>query len=260
MILDPILENKHLEVAASKTRVTVRDLEEKIALIRKPRDFRAVLREDGISLITEIKRASPSKGEILPNVDAVEIAALYEQTGARALSILTDEKYFSGKLEDLTNVHRHVNIPCLRKEFIVDEYQIYEARAASADAILLIVRCLSDEQLKDYYQLARKLEMEVLVETHTAEEIERALKAGAHIIGINNRDLDTLEVDVNRSLELKKLVPGGNVLVSESGIYTREQVEKLEDGGVDAILVGESLLTSNDIRGKMRELLGHDQS
>lgn len=260
MILDPILENKRLEVAAAKEIQTVRELEEKISLIRKPRDFRAALREEGISLITEIKRASPSKGAILPDVDAVEIAALYEQTGARALSILTDEKYFSGKLEDLTNVHRHVSIPCLRKEFIVDEYQIYEARAASADAILLIVRCLSDEQLKDYYQLARKLEMEVLVETHTAEEIERALKAGAHIIGINNRDLDTLEVDVNRSLELKKLVPGGNVLVSESGIYTREQVEKLEDGGVDAILVGESLLTSNDIRGKMRELLGHDQS
>lgn len=259
MILDPILENKRAEVSARKQRVTVADLEEKIALNRKPRDFRAALRQDGISLIAEIKRASPSKGDILPNVDAVEIAALYEHAGARAISVLTDEKFFKGKLEDLSNVHRHVQVPCLRKEFIVDPYQIYEARAASADAILLIVRCLSDSELKDFYALARKLEMEVLVETHTAEEIERALNAGAHIIGINNRDLDTLEVDVNRSLELKKLVPGGNVLVSESGIYTREQVEKLEAGGVDAILVGESLLTSNDIRGKIRELLGHDE-
>jgi indole-3-glycerol phosphate synthase len=260
MILDPILENKRDEVEARKQTVPLAELEEKIGRIRKPRDFRAALRQEGISLIAEIKRASPSKGDILPDVDAVEIAALYEQTGARAISVLTDEKFFKGKMEDLTNVHRHVHVPCLRKDFIVDEYQIHEARAASADAILLIVRCLSDEELKDYYQAARALEMEVLVETHTAEEIERGLKAGAHIIGINNRDLDTLEVDVNRSLELKKLVPGGNVLVSESGIYTRKQVEMLEAGGVDAILVGESLLTSNDIRAKLQELLGHDES
>lgn len=258
MILDPILENKRLEVAARKQQVTLQELEERIALNRKPRDFRSALRQEGISLIAEIKRASPSKGDILPGVDAVEIGGLYEQMGARAISILTDEKYFKGKLEDLTNVHRHVDIPCLRKEFIVDEFQIHEARAAEADAILLIVRCLDDAQLKDYYKLARSLGMEALVETHTAAEIERALNAGAHIIGINNRDLDTLEVDVNRTLELKKLVPGGNILVSESGIYTRSQVQTLEDGGVDAILVGESLLTSNDIRAKIQELLGHD--
>lgn len=259
MILDPILENKRIEVEAQKKRISVRDLEERIALNRKPRDFRSALRQEGISLIAEIKRASPSRGDILPGVDAVEIAALYEQCGARAISVLTDEKYFKGKLDDLTNAHRHVRVPCLRKEFIVDEYQIYEARAAEADAILLIVRCLDDEELKSFYKLARTLEMEVLVETHTAEEIERALEAGAHIIGINNRDLDSLDVDVNRSLELKKLVPGGNILVSESGIYTRAQVQQLEDGGVDAILVGESLLSSNDIRAKMQELLGYDE-
>lgn len=258
MILDPILENKRLEVDERKRRITVRELEERIALNRKPRDFRSALRQEGISLIAEIKRASPSKGDILPGVDAVEIGALYEQMGARAISILTDEKFFKGRLEDLTTVHRHVKIPCLRKEFIVDEFQIYEARAAEADAILLIVRCLDDAELKAFYKLARALEMEVLVETHTAAEIERALNIGAHIIGINNRDLDTLEMDVNRTLELKKLVPGGNILVSESGIYTRAQVQKLEDGGVDAILVGESLLTSNDIRAKIQELLGHD--
>ncbi len=260
MILDPILENKRVEVEARKISVPMAELEERISFNRKPRDFRAALRQEGISLIAEVKRASPSKGDILPDVDAVEIAALYEQMGARAISVLTDEKFFKGKLEDLTNVHRHVQIPCLRKEFVIDEYQIYEARAASADAILLIVRCLTDKELMNFYKLARKLEMEVLVETHTAEEISRALDAGAHIIGINNRDLDTLTVDVNRTLELKRMVPGGNTLVSESGIYTREQVETLEAGGVDAILVGESLLTSNDIRGKMRELLGHDQS
>lgn len=259
MILDPILENKRSEVAARKAAVPLRDLEERIGMNRPPRDFRSALRQEGISLIAEIKRASPSKGDILPGVDAVEIGALYEQCGARAISVLTDDKFFKGKLEDLTNVHRHVRVPCLRKEFIVDEYQIYEARAAEADAILLIVRCLDDAELKAFYKLARSLDMEVLVETHTADEIERALEAGAHIIGINNRDLDTLDVDVNRSIELKKLVPGGNILVSESGIYTRAQVQQLEDGGVDAILVGESLLTSNDIRAKMQELLGHGE-
>lgn len=259
MILDPILANKREEVAARAARVPLRELEERIAMNRKPRDFRAALRQDGISLIAEIKRASPSRGDILPGVDAVEIAALYEQAGARAISVLTDEKFFKGTLDDLTNVHRHVRVPCLRKEFIVDAYQIYESRAAEADAILLIVRCLDDAELADFYKLAKSLEMEVLVETHTAREIERALDAGAHIIGINNRDLDTLDVDLNRSIELKRLVPGGNILVSESGIYSRAQVQQLEDGGVDAILVGESLLSSNDIRAKMQELLGHDE-
>ena len=233
-----ILENKRLKSPRREPPSRCAIL--KSALEPPAARFRAALRQEGISLIAEIKRASPSKGDILPGVDAVEIGALYEQCGARAISVLTDDKFFKGKLEDLTNVHRHVRVPCLRKEFIVDEYQVYEARAAEADAILLIVRCLDDAEIKAFYRLARSLEMEVLVETHTAGEIERALEAGAHIIGINNRDLDTLEVNVNRSIELKKLVPGGNVLVSESGIYTRAQVQQLEDGGVDAILVGES--------------------
>ena len=161
-------------------------------------------------------------------------------------------------MDDLTTVHQGVALPCLRKEFIIDEYQIYESRAAQADAILLIVRCLSDAQLKDYLELAEGLGMGVLVETHTAEEIERAINAGAHIIGINNRDLDTFTVDINVSMELKRLVPGGHVLVSESGIHTRDHVVKLEDGGIDAILVGEALVSSSNIAAKMAELLGRD--
>ena len=151
-------------------------------------------------------------------------------------------------------------MPCLRKDFIIDAYQIYEARAATADAILLIVRSLSDTQLKEYQEIAVSLGMAALVETHDQDEIERALEAGAHIIGINNRDLSTFEVDVNRSLELKKMVPGGNILVSESGIKTRDDVRRLEDGGVDAVLIGEALVTSNDIGGKMYELLHDDES
>jgi len=241
-------------------RVPREQLEERASTLPKPRDFRTALRREGISLIAEIKRASPSKGDMLPGVDAVDLAALYEQSGARALSVLTDFKYFKGTLDDLESVHQGGRIPCLRKEFIIDEYQIYEARAHRADAILLIVRILTDEQIKRFIALARSLGMAVLVETHTEEEIRRAMDCGAHIIGINNRDLDTLTMDLQTTMKLRKIVAGGYTLVSESGIYTREHVRMLEDGGVDAILVGESLLTSKNIQAKIRELLGQDES
>ncbi len=256
MILDEIVAHKRHEVEAAKKAVPVAELEERVERIEPPRDFRAALREPGLSLIAEVKRHSPSKGDLLPDVDAVELAALYEQAGARAISVLTDREYFKGSLEDLATVHQHVGVPCLRKDFVIDTYQILEARAAGADAILLIVRILSDAQLKEFGDFARSLGLAALVETHTRDEIERALAAGAHIVGINNRDLDSLEVDVTQTLELKRYVPGGNVLVSESGIHTRDHVKMMEDGGVDAILVGESLLTSLNIGAKIKELLG----
>ena len=260
MILDEIVANKRLEVAASKLKMPVHLLEERASTAPKVRDFRMALRKEGISLIAEIKRSSPSRGDMLPDVDAVELATLYEQSGARALSVLTDEKYFKGSLGDLASAHQHVKIPCLRKEFIVDEYQILEARAHCADAILLIVRILTDEEIKRFIQVSHRLGMAVLVETHNEEEIMRAKDAGAHIIGINNRDLDTLTMDLQTTMRLRGKVSGGYTLVSESGIYTREHVKMLEDGGIDAILVGESLLTSKNIQAKIRELLGHDDS
>ncbi|MBI1317734.1 MAG: indole-3-glycerol phosphate synthase TrpC [Candidatus Hydrogenedens sp.] len=259
MVLDKIVDHKRTEVAEAKARVPQADLEERITQVGPPRDFRAALKTEGISLIAEIKRASPSKGDMLPGVEAVELASLYEQQGARALSILTDTKFFKGKIEDLTAARTHVSIPCLRKEFIIDEYQIYEARAAQADAILLIVRILDDAQIKAFHQLARSLGMGVLVETHDEHEIARAIECGAHIIGINNRDLDTLTMDVMTTMRLKRLVPGGHTLVSESGIYTRDHVRMLEEGGVDAMLVGESLLTSKNIAEKIQELLGRGE-
>ena len=259
MILDKIVAHKREELALLKSAVPIAQIRERLELLDSPRDFRAALRREGISLIAEFKRASPSRGDILPGVESVEIAALYEQCGARAMSILTDRAFFKGSLDDLTSARQNVRIPCLRKEFIIDEYQIYEARAAQADAVLLIVRILSDAQLKEYLNVAEALGMAALVETHSAPEIERAVRAGAHIIGINNRDLDTLEINFETTLRLKRLVPGGHVLVSESGIHTREQVKRLEDGGVDAILVGESLMMSKDIRAKIRELLGLDE-
>lgn len=260
MILDEICENKRLEVETARTTRPIKELEDRIATLPPPRDFRLALREEGISLIAEIKRASPSKGVLLEDADPVALGALYEQGGARAISILTDQKYFQGSLDDFMVVKQHVAVPCLRKEFIIDPYQIYESRAAEADAILLIVRILSDQQLSEYLSIAGSLGMAALVETHDAADIERALKAEAHIIGINNRDLSTFETNVNTTMELKKLVPGGNVLVSESGIQTRDQVRLLEDGGVDAILIGEALVSNENIAAKVYQFLHDDQS
>ena len=260
MILEEICEHKRGEVDAAKAAMPLSDIEERIENAGPARDFRAAFRGNGISLIAEVKRASPSKGVLMDNMDPATLGAIYERSGAVAISVLTDEKYFQGSLADLVSVRRAVDVPCLRKEFIIDPYQIYESRAASADAILLIVRILSDEELREFQALAHDLGMACLVETRDAAEIERALKADAAIIGINNRDLATFEVDIMRTLEIKKMVPGGKVLVSESGIHTRDDVRRLEKGGVDAILVGEALVTSDDISGTIRELLGRDES
>ena len=256
MILDKICAHKRDEVDKRKATIPREQLEEAIEQARPPRSFRLAVRQPGVSLIAEIKRASPSKGVLLTDVDPVELAAAYEAAGARAISVLTDHEFFQGSLDDLTTARQNVGVPCLRKDFVIDEYQIYEARAAQADAILLIVRVLSDQQLTDYLDLAGVLGMGVLVETHEADEIARALNAGAVTVGINNRDLETFEVDINTTLELRKLVPGGIGLVSESGIHTREDVRRLDDGGVDGVLVGQALMTSGDVRGKIRELLG----
>ena len=258
MILDEICAHKREEVDAAKRATPLSTLEERIKDVRPARDFRQALRKPGMSLIAEIKRKSPTLGDILKGADPADMAHVYEQAGTDAISVLTDARYFGGALGDLTAAHRAVHTPCLRKEFIIDEYQIVEARAAEADAILLIVRILSDEQLSDYLALAKQYGMACLVETHDEHEIERAIAAGAHIIGVNNRDLATFTVDIDTTLRLKRHVPGGHVLVSESGIHTREHVQRLEDGGVDAVLVGEAIVRSPDIRAKIRELLGND--
>lgn len=260
MILDRILEDKRAEVDARARAVPIAVLQERAANAEPPRDFSAALRRNGISLIAEIKRASPSRGNMLPEADAGILAAEYEACGARAISVLTDEKYFKGSLEDLAAARRCVQAPCLRKEFIIDPYQIVEARSAGADAVLLIVRILSDAQLRHFLAAATSLGMAALVEVHTESEMARAVDAGAHIIGINNRDLDTLTIDLDRTFRLQRLAPPEVVLVSESGIHSREDVLRLEDAGIDAMLVGESLLTSCDVPGKIRELLGRHEN
>ncbi|MCK5861555.1 MAG: indole-3-glycerol phosphate synthase TrpC [Candidatus Hydrogenedentes bacterium] len=259
MILDEIVQHKREEIKERKSQTSIRVLEDRLQRPMRIKDFKAALRQEGISIIAEIKRRSPSRGDILPDVDAVKLAALYEQVGARAISILVDQKYFGGSLEDLTKVTNHTKLPCLCKEFIIDTYQIYEARTAGADAVLLIVRILTDDELRSFLREATALGMAVLVETHNETEIKRALDVGASIIGINNRDLDTLNVDVQTTLDLKKLVPGGHTLVSESGIKTRREVKMLAGGGVDGLLIGESLLTSNNIQAQLASLLHDDE-
>lgn len=259
MILDEICEHKKIEVAAAMARRPLAQVKEWAKDAPKPRDFRHALRGDRIRLIAEVKRASPSRGTLLQGMEVAKLASIYEECGAAAISVLTDEKFFRGSMDDLIAVRRTVKLPCLRKEFIIEPYQIYEARVATADAILLIVRILTDSQLREYRELAESLGMGVLVECHDAEEVRRALDSGASIIGVNNRDLQTFHVDLNTTLNLRKLIPGGKILVAESGIFTREHVRTLENSGVDAMLVGESLVTSGDVRAKMRELLGRDE-
>lgn len=257
MILDEICAYKLEFVAEAKSKLSQSEVIERMEQAGPTRGFRDALRKEGIQLIAEVKKASPSKGVMLKDLNPSGLASLYESCGAAAVSVLTDEKYFKGSLDDFTQVRRSIHLPCIRKEFMIDEYQIYEARMAQADAILLIVRILSDEQLREYRELAESLGMDALVETHDEEEIRRALDSGARIIGVNNRDLQTFEVNYERTLDLKKHVPGGVVLVSESGIHTREQVKHLENGGVDAMLVGEAFVTSENIAEKVNELLDY---
>jgi len=257
MILDEIVFNKRQQVTLLKTKLKVEKVVKLISKLPHPRSFKKALRSKGISIIAEVKKASPSAGLIKKNFKPVEIAKSYEKNGAAAISVLTDEKYFKGKLEYLKMIRAKVKLPILRKDFIIDESQIYESRLAGADAILLIVRILSDEELKRFLALSKKLKMDSLVEVHNGKEAERALAAGAEIIGINNRDLDTLEVNIHNTLELidNYWEFSSKIIVSESGISTPEQVKLLKEKGVAAVLVGESLLKSKNPGDKLRELL-----
>ena len=255
MILDKIVENKKREI--EKNRKFYKELADKVKNVPPVRNFlSAISSPDKVNLIAEIKRFSPSSPEPIREFDAVDIAHTYELNGASALSILTDRDYFGGGFEVLAQVKNSIEIPVLCKDFIIDESQIYAARYYGADAILLIVRILKDEEIKKFMNVADSLGMDSLVEVHSQQELERALGAGAKIIGINNRDLNTLKVRLNTTLELVEHISGDRVIVSESGIKTREDVLKLKNAGVNAILVGDALLRSSDIAAKIKELGG----
>lgn len=258
-ILERILEAKRVEVAERKKRLPISVLERQLHRAPPVRPFSAKLKRrenEPIRLIAELKKASPSKGLFRSDFDHKAILISYEQSPASALSILTDEGFFQGSLNHLTDARALTTKPLLRKDFIVDPYQLYEARVYGADAVLLIVAALSENELRDLLALTNELGMDALVEVHTEKELEKALSAGSNFIGINNRNLQNFDVDLQTTLRLKRFVPESCVLVSESGIETREQVRKLEDAGVDAILVGESLIRSANPVEKARELLG----
>lgn len=256
-ILDKIVAEKLKEVAAAKARTPEATLRKQAEARTDFRDFKTALRQkDRTSLIAEVKKASPSAGLICKDFEPVSIAIKYEEAGASACSVLTDEKFFQGHLSFLSKIRAATKLPLLRKDFIIDEYQIHEASAAGADAILLIVAILDLERLKKYQSIAKQCRLSVLVEIHDEAEKEVALKAGAEIIGINNRNLKDFSVSLATTEKLAKGIAGKCVLVAESGIHTRADVERLQAAGVDAILVGESLMKSGDIGGKVKELLG----
>lgn len=259
--LDRILENTQRELAERKRRISEADIRYIARERSRNVSFFDALKASGTNVIAEIKRASPSKGPIAPDMVATDVAADYLAGGCAAISVLTDEQFFGGSLDDLHQVSTLAHgdaqpRPVLRKDFVIDAYQIYEARAAGADAILLIVAALDDDELSSLARTARNYGIDALVEVHDEDELRRALRVGPEIIGINNRDLRSFKVDLGTTERLAPLVPEGVVIVGESGIQTRADVERLEAAGVDAVLVGESLMRQPDRQAALRELMG----
>ena len=254
-ILDKITADKKRDVAEQKRSVPLNLLKE-CAARRKPLDFKAALRGEGLKLIAEVKKASPSKGLLCADFRPVELARIYEKSGAAAISVLTEVNHFQGSLEHLSAIRDSVSLPLLRKDFIFDEYQVYETTVSGADALLLIAAILSPAQLTNLLELSHSLGLVCLVEAHDEREVEKALESGAEIIGINNRDLKTFNTDIETTHRLRALVPGGKIVVSESGIGNRDDINRLKAWGVDAALVGEALVTSQNIPARIKELMG----
>jgi len=260
-MMDQLIAGAREGVEARRAELSQADLEARLSARRDDRPFNEALTRPGLSLIAEFKRRSPSAGALAS--DSIDLAAqvgAYERGGAAALSVLTDERHFGGSLDDLRAARGACDLPIIRKDFIVDPYQLYEAAVNGADAVLLIVAALDDERLLSLYQEARSIDLDCLVEVHDAEELERALEAGAEVIGINNRNLDDMSVDIGTTYELMPDVPAGKTVVAESGISGREELAELDRVGVDAVLIGGALMTSSDPEAKVQELTGSDES
>jgi indole-3-glycerol phosphate synthase len=256
-ILDQIVAAKRIEIDAAKAKTPAAELRARLKDAPSVRDFFAALAAPGpIKLIAEVKKASPSKGIIRANFDPVEIAKIYEQHGATCLSVLTDVQFFQGSLKYLTAIRQATSIPLLRKDFILDSYQLLEARVAGADAVLLIAECLDDCNLRKLHNEAIELGLTPLVELYEPANLERVLAAGATLIGVNNRDLRTFQVDLNHTIRLRSQIPEDCLLVGESGIEIRVDVELLAAAGVNSMLVGESLMREADIGAAVDRLLG----
>lgn len=264
-ILDEIAERTRERITVQKRNVPEMELRETVKelLLREKEEgkhggeaFEAALAKDGMSFICEVKKASPSKGVIAQDFTYLEIAKAYEMAGASAMSILTEPFYFKGSDQYLREIRKEVSIPLLRKDFTVDAYMLYQAKEMGANAVLLICALLSDMELSEYLGLAKALKLAALVETHDEREVEMALRSGARIIGVNNRNLKDFTVDIQNSVRLRELVPRDRLFVSESGMKTREDIARLEQGGVNAVLIGETLMRSPDKKKMLDELAG----
>lgn len=264
-ILEKIAGGRRIDTEKRKSKKSIDSVRREAELIagkelERDGHFRYPFRErlvaPGISFICEVKKASPSKGLIAENFPYLQIASEYEEAGAAAISVLTEPDYFMGSDEYLRQIASERNIPVLRKDFTVDEYQIYEAKILGASAVLLICAILDDNQLKTFLETAHRLGLSALVEAHDEEEVRRAVAAGAGIIGVNNRDLKTFNVDINNSIKLRELVPEGVVFVSESGIRNKDDVENLRKNGTDAVLIGETLMRADDKKAMLEQLAG----
>lgn len=255
-ILDDIVASKWREIDARRSQVPAADLERRLDGLPQPRDFRAALEKPEIQVIAEVKKASPSAGVIRADFDPVTIAGVYERHGAAAISVLTDEPFFQGSLSHLEAVRAAVALPLLRKDFILDRYQLLEARLAGADAVLLIAEILEGETLGRLLAEARSLGLQALVELYDADSLPRVLASGAEVIGINNRDLRTFKTDLEHTFAIARRLPRDRCLVSESGIRDRNDVTRLEAAGVRAVLIGETLIRAGDIGRKLDELKG----
>lgn len=257
LILDKIAESTRQRVMEQKKKIPLEDLIKNIGKDgdnkREDFAFEKALRKNEFSLICEVKKASPSKGVINEEFPYLDIAKQYQRAGARAISVLTEPKYFQGGNEYLTEIRRHVALPVLRKDFIIDQYQIYEAKMIGADAVLLICALLSEEELQGFIELSNRLGLSSLVEAHTEVEVEKAVKVGAKIIGVNNRDLNTFDVDINNCIRLRSMVPDNIVYVAESGIRNAEDIKLLKKNNINAALVGEALMKSVDIKKQISE-------
>ncbi len=258
-ILDRILESKRRELARQKQAQSLAEMERRAKATPLPLNLSGALMGPDVRLIAECKKASPSRGLLSPTYDPASLARTYAANGAAAISVLTEVDHFQGSLEHLSQVKeavREAGLPVLRKDFIFDPYQVYQARACGADALLLIVAMLSPTQLKELLGVAQSIWVQALVEVHSEHELEAALKAGAEIIGVNHRDLRTLQMDMGLSARLRPRIPGGKIVVAESGIQSREDVARMKKIGVNAVLVGEALVTAPDVAAKVRELAG----
>jgi indole-3-glycerol phosphate synthase len=257
--LESLVEATRDAVGRRKSERPLAELEREVGRGREGRPFSEALSHPGTSLIAEHKRRSPSAGAIREGVSCAEIVRAYESGGAAAVSILTEEAHFGGSLADLVEARAATDLPILRKDFTVDPYQLYEAKAAGADAVLLVVGSLEPVELGSLHALARELDLDAIVEVSTAEELDVALEVDADVLGINNRDLEDFSVDIQRTFDLIADVPAGKVVVSESGIHARHQIDELEQVGVDAVLIGETLMRAADPETAVRELTQGDE-